>query len=159
MLSLSSDNPAGSLVRKSAREILQNGHLYPTSTHKQHWYHDTLEENLLQSQEFSAELSKHTLLPNLVSFGVSSSPLFERYIFRRTRCWLRGRSLSLLTLCSISVSTIHVGVPGILQLLCLFRNRVLNSDFNSLQCSHVSAAIRDTVCTAEPKITWNSIVQ
>ena len=128
---------------------MQNGFVYPTPTHKQHWNHSSLEENGGGGQEFAAEQSKYTSLPNLLSFEVSSSPLFERYTFKRTRRWPRGRSAACWLHRPISVSAIHTGVPGLLQPLHLLRNRALNTDLSSLRCSHVSATMRDTLCTAK----------
>lgn len=88
------------------------------------------------------------LSPNLVSFGVSSSLLFERYLFKRTMHWTRGGSSACWLHRSIMTCTILNGVPGLLQRLRL-RSRALNSDLSSLCALVFSAILKDTLCTSK----------
>lgn len=128
---------------------MQNGFAYPSSTHQQHWTHNCLEEMWGWPRVYCRAVQTHLAPKFSLLWSRFLTFVWMLHMFKRTRRCLRGRSLACWLHRSISVSTIHAGVPGLLQLLHLLRNRALNSDLGSLWCSHVSATVRDTPCTAK----------
>lgn len=76
---------------------------FPAKFHMQFWREKSVSSSIL---------CKRTTLKGL---GTGIHPLFERYVFKRTRRWPGGRSSACWLHHSISVSAIHAGVPGLLR--------------------------------------------
>lgn len=121
-------------------------------------------------QHLTAEQSKHTSLPNLVSFGLDSSPLLEDYMFQRTRHWLRGRSSGLLTPQLHQRKHSSRWSPRLVAIATSPQEQSAEQWFKfSLVFPYSCYCERDSLYSKvsqvfsqralKPKVTWNGIVQ